>query len=217
MRVWKGFGLRTAMALGILCLVSGLCVGVAWADRFVGFDADESGTCITNTIDMGRWHGASDVGTDFTFDVYFDELGSTIQSYGCVFCIKDTTHLASWSWEYEVYASWSTVNIVSEHTPYVAIPVSASISSTYPKARCFMLQATDWSLGNLLSSPVTCGTFTYQVADEGSIQFIIDGANTSVFYWPAGVNVVFDEAGQACPENTGTEAQSWGSIKKLFR
>ena len=182
--------------VSLALLIPALALGVAVPH--VGMDADADGVCNSpDGPDMGVWATAAEIGDTYSFDLFFEAFGD-ILSFGCIFCVKDSTKITNWSWSYGAIGGWTADAIKSGATvlPFVTLDLSA-----YPNAGCFQVQATDYTFSNPLSTspPLVLGTFTYEVAGEGAIDWIVDESSSAL-----DVSFMQIDGEDFCPDKTST-------------
>jgi len=199
-----------------------LLLSLAASAEFVGLDANGDQMC--GPEDMLFQAGPADVGTTKTIDVFFDDLPPLL-GFACTFCATDKEKIGSWTWTYSpLPPSWQLIPAVESDDPAFPIEVSAFIPERYPDYTCWIIYGTDFSFMNLIEEfPFSAGTFEFEVAEEGCIQWLLDveGGNTAA----QGISfstILFDAPGEACdtvscPGVTSAESESWGSVKRLFR
>ena len=189
--------------------------------EFVGLDSDGDLDC--DPSEMAVLATGEDIGTTHTLDLFFDDL-PPIVSWGCVFCTPEKSRVTNVSWIYSLPDGWTDNDIeaIDSESVYPSITPSASITDIYPNYRCWYVQATDFSFENPMTTfPFAVGSFSFDVAEEGCIGFILDGPNCGWFSTMF-VTGNFDGPNETCgpfdcEEPTSTESMSWGSVKTLFR
>ncbi|RPJ44779.1 MAG: hypothetical protein EHM19_06235, partial [Candidatus Latescibacterota bacterium] len=147
---------------------------------FVGLDVDDDLVCDPAAGDLGRVYLPSEVGDTVSFDVFLDTKDSVI-IFGCIFCVKDLAGVEFVSWEYATPDGWEDIEIQSSDAKTSAerwFPVSPWIPGLYPDFRCWLVQSTDWTFSDPLGSPAAVGTFRFRVAEEGPIEWLLDGAES---------------------------------------
>jgi hypothetical protein len=116
----------------------------------------------------------------------------------------------SWTWGVVCDSEGDTCNDPAMHPPdFYDLPT--------PNSKCWFLGASDPSLSSPIESyPYAVGVLEYHVAEEGEIQWLIDGPNTGLML-TGFATYVFDEPGEVCTGTAATATTSWGSVKMLFR
>ncbi|MBN1825036.1 MAG: putative Ig domain-containing protein [Candidatus Eisenbacteria bacterium] len=183
-------GMRLSL-IAMVCFAVLAFVPPAAAD-FVGLDADGDLSC--DSTDMQVILEAGDIGTLRTLDLYFDDVPD-LQSWGCTFCVKNGALVTNESFAYSVPAAWASVSMKDSDGDNLTI--SEFITTMYPDYRCYLVQATDWTGASPMSFPAKVGTFSYEVADEGCLGFVIDGPTSGWFSMIVGQGD-FGDPGEAC-------------------
>ncbi len=200
------------------CFLVVFTTGMVQAAPAIGLDADTDLVCTSpDGPDMGRWALVEDIGTTYSFDLFFTDFGDIV-SFGCVFCVKDSMKITNWSWAYGATGDspWTGEAFKSGAATLSFITLDLS---GYPNAGCFMAQATDWTMGAPLSTttPLVMGTFTYDVAAEGAIDWILDESSSALTGAPDYETIYGEEFCADKDSESATEHQSWGAIKQMFR
>ncbi|MFH1277234.1 MAG: FlgD immunoglobulin-like domain containing protein [Candidatus Eisenbacteria bacterium] len=170
-----------------------LLAAPGWAD-FVGLNGDGIAGC--DSADMA-FDATGLVGSTRNIDLYFSDIVGNMGSYGCVFCVKDKSMVSNESFVY-VDNGWTGSPMKLSDGPGWTIAVSDFITTAYPDYRCYLVQATDFTFLNPVTTfPFVLGTFSYQVAAEGCLGFVIDGAN-SAWLSSAFQSFLFDAPGETC-------------------
>ena len=205
--------LRGAVVLGGVFLLLGLFSGVATADRFLGFADDGDGDCEKTTTDMGQYYGAPTTGVDFDIFLEGTEMYFSI---GCTYCVFDSSLVDNMDFTYTTPEAWtgSPIRSVALSEGNVSQQIM-DLAVTYPRMKCWLVQATDFTSTAPLSVPTVFGTASYDVAQDGTIQFIIDAPYCG-YYTTGALNGAY-AVSEVCGNLVATRQESWGSIKKLFR
>ena len=206
--------LKKLLPIVAVCSLVAFTSGMVHAAPAVGLDADTDLVCTSpEGPDMGRLALVGDISNTYSFDVFFTDFGD-ILSFGCIFCVKDSTKITNWSWVYGAPGDspWTADAFKSGATvvPFITLDLSA-----HPNAGCFMVQATDYTFSSPLSTatPLVVGTFTFDVAAEGPIDWILDESSSAL---TSSYETVFGE--EFCADkDSPNDPQSWGAIKKMFR
>jgi hypothetical protein len=191
------------------------------AGELVGFDAN--GDLFCDSTDMVYHASTADVGTARSIDLFFDDLPSD-DCHGCVLCITDKSRIGQASWTHNLPEEWMHFDAIASDTGFVfPLELSVFITARYPNCRCWYVSACDWTFQNPITVfPSAIGTLTYEVAEEGCIQWVIDGPNTAVMTGTSFGSLYFGGPGEtcdtlSCEAVTAAQASSWGSVKALFR
>lgn len=202
---------RLALALVLLLLPA-----AAVADPFAGLDFDGDLDCETATGDMGRIYTSDEVGDTISFRPFFDAADSMI-SFGCVFCVKDRAKVSFLSWEYDTPEDWTDIPILTNdggirgdlRVGDLLLRRSEWIETLYPDSRCWIVQSTDFGFTSPIGLPHGLGAFEFVVAEEGPIEWIIDGANAA-YLTPDLETIIIAEDGSTCGEQPPLEIPPLG-------
>jgi hypothetical protein len=194
----------------------------AFADQFLGLDFNNDGDCDPGgDFDMGRYYSAGEVGVDQTFEIFFGTGTPSFYGYGCLFCVRDSTHLeSSVTWTYTSPPGSTETPLYTSTEPGFPIELSTYITShTDWKYKCWLVSAYDLTFSNPVTVfPHVGGFFTFRPASEGPISWIFDLGDLHCSVQDIGFQTVtFLGPGQACSPPAATEQTSWGSVKALFR
>jgi hypothetical protein len=166
---------------------------------FVGLDVDGNLACDTTAGDMGRVYLPAEIGDSASFEVYFD-TDDSVTIFGCIFCVKDRAGMEFLSWEYATPEDWDDVEIWDSDEQVregKRFPVSEWIPGLFPDYKCWLVQSTDWSFQNPMTFPAPIGTFRFRVAEEGPIEWLIDGVE-SAYMSTEFLSHFFTEPEQTC-------------------
>lgn len=178
------------------CAVSGTC---AFGHHYAGLDFDGDLDCEIGTGDLGRVYGADEVGDTVSFEPFFD-TPDDIWSFGCVFCVTRGDRLTFIDWDYDSPDGWTNTPIRTTGGSSPIFAVSDWILETYPDYRCWLVQSTCFNFGGpLMTFPAPLGRFDFEVAEEGAIEWILDGPGIGYFASDFST-VIFDDPGQTCYE-----------------
>jgi hypothetical protein len=202
-------------------LVLSLRFPAAGAAEFVGLDANGDQQC--GPEDTLFQADAADVGTTRTLGVFFDDL-APVCAYQCTFCITDRDKIAQVAWTYTPLESWFYAPAFDSDDNGFSVELSAYIPERYPNYLCWLVGGVEPTLSNPISGfPCTIGNLTYEVAEDGCLQWLLDVGNLNVGVQTTSFQTItFNGPGEACDtvscsSTTATEAASWGSVKSLFR
>lgn len=191
---------------------------VAFADT-AGLDVNGDMIC-DPMIDMGFLNGSA--GSIETFDFFFD-VDYPVYSWACTWCVQEKSTVTDPSFTFNIPDSWVMgVWLDTEIDGTLPWFPDQSIRDAYPNFRCWHAHAFDGGNMVLVTMPSVIGTFQYEVAQDGCIAFVIDGTAVALFT-ESHDTILFDGSGGTvcdpfdCSAPSGTEQESWGGVKALFR
>ncbi len=197
-----------AIAAGII-----LAAGTPWAaNEFLGMDRNGDLVCDGNT-EMTEVNGPGDVGVMRSVDIFWSSDDLSMFSVNCFFCVNDSDRVTldlGTAISYSTPAAWTNTPI--KLVNFSEGEISADLISTYPNLICWLLQSVDFTFGSPWTGPGVQATVTYEVASEGLLTFLLDGA-ASGWFSSGGLTGSFAN----CAATTSTEATSWSDVKTLFR
>ncbi|MFH1680608.1 MAG: FlgD immunoglobulin-like domain containing protein, partial [Candidatus Eisenbacteria bacterium] len=141
---------------------------------------------------------AGDVGTTKTIDLFLDDFSVGLFGFGCVFCVTDKTKIENDSWVYVPRTDWGMVPYFWSDGPTFPWTLPDYITDRYPNHRCYLLQGTNLQFNNQISTfPSSLGTLTYDVAEEGCIQWVFD-VGSAVLTSISFSSLAFSDPGETC-------------------
>ncbi len=160
--------------------------------QYVGIDRDGDLECSgadEMTIDP---RGAA--GRNGTFDLFFSRMPNPLTSVACTFCVHDSSTVLIDSFVYHTPDGWTDI-------PLIVDPADRSswIEEANRRAKCYAVQATDFTFTKPWDSPAVIGTAFYTAAKDEPIRLIIDSR------WSAYFTVAY-ATGRFCP--VGEESDS---------
>jgi hypothetical protein len=218
------------IAAAIVFVIHWVGATPTYAD-FVGLDATSDLVC--DSSDMVFIAGSADVGMTRSIDVFFNLEEHGVVGFYCTFCVTDKAHIGQALWTYSDLPDWLAPRpaVASDTSSSFPVVVSEFITDTYPDYKCWFVCPGFLEQGVPLSGrwppwppvyPYRFGTLQYEVAEEGCLQWVVDGSNTAYLTWSGWTSRYFDEPGETCDTTscsgvTGTGQASWGGVKSLFR
>jgi|GEM_PF-4311527 len=154
---------------------------VASASEFLGLDANTNLVC-EPTDDMLFDATAGDVGTTKSIRVFIDDIPKGVFGHGCTFCVTDKEKIGNATFTYTSPTGWTNFTVFASDTGTFPIDISEFITDRYPNYKCWSISAYDFSFESPVpaNTPYAVGTLQYQVADEGCIQWVLDGPFSAV-------------------------------------
>ncbi len=179
----------------------------ASGSEFLGMDANGNLAC--DSTDMMQEATAGDVGTTKSIRVFIDDVPAGVFGHGCTFCVTDKEKIGNATFTYTSPTGWTNFTVFASDTGTFPIEISEFITDQYPDYKCWSISAYDFTFQNAVpaNTPYAVGTLQYQVADEGCIQWVLDGPFSAV--QTTGFSTLyFEEPGETCdtvPCPTGGE------------
>lgn len=154
--------------------------------------------------------------TNGTFDLFFSDMPNPLGSMACTFCFHDSSAVTIDSFVYHTPDGWSDTPIRADASQY-----SPWIRDANRKAKCYLVQSTDFDFMHPWDSPASIGTAYFSAARDKPIHIILDPI------WSAYFTISYS-TGSFCPRNV-EESDScrcptpaptrydWGEGRSLIR
>jgi hypothetical protein len=175
----------------------GLVESTAHGTEFLGMDANSNLAC--DATDMLLHATAGDVGTMKSIRVFIDDVPTGVFGHGCTFCVTDKDKIGNATFTYTSPTGWTNFTVFASDTGTFPIEISEFITDRYPDYKCWSISAYDFTFGSPIpaNTPYAVGTLQYQVAEEGCIQWVLDGPFSAVL--TTGFSTLYFEGpGETC-------------------